>query len=39
VLFWTREGEVTHGDWSIRRIAIGGGLIAALVVIGFLSRE
>jgi hypothetical protein len=34
VLFWTHEGGLTDGDWGFTRIAIGGGLIAALIAIG-----
>ena len=37
VLFWTREGEVTSGDWGFKRIAIGTGMIAAILLFGLFS--
>ncbi len=38
VLFWTREGEVSSRGWGKKRIAIGTGLIAALLWLGFSSQ-
>lgn len=34
VLFWSREGERSSNPWSLKRIAIGSGIIGTLLFIG-----